>query len=609
MLPQPPKTSPLLGSFLIWISLSTGVAHAQWATQEIPLEPGWNAVYLEVEPEPRDTALVLQGLPVDSVWMWNGRFSTVQYIEDPETLVPENPDWLVYTPPGDPRSVSTNLHAVEGGRGYLIKLEGGTPATWTVTGRPARRRLDWLADSLNLVGFAVDENAPPTFGQFFASSPAHSSLQIFSLTSAGNWAALPNPAAATVERGRAYFVYSSTPSSFTGPITVAFDHGTTVDFGHNLVERTITLRNASSQPQALTLTQEGSAPAPGGDTVVAGSVPLSYWEFDIGIAGGIWKPLPPQLSLLLAPGEQRNLRLAVRRPDFAAFSPPPGKQAVYQDLLTVAGAQLNLHIPVLAKGQALPTLGPSGQGGGAAVASGAFAGLWVGTAEVDRVNFVSSVNDPNTPLDTASSFQLRLVVHVDEQGSARLLDEVIQMWKEPTYKPSVEDPNIQVIDERGRFVLVTNDALLGQFTGASLRDGRLSGRRISTAAFSLDAPLLQKSGSSFGKELDFEVVLPYDHPVNPFVHRYHPDHDNQDARFEQQLPEGRESFTVWRDVSLEFSATDPEGLELAGYGDTYVGGIYREALTGIHKNVVHTEGTFRLHHVSRVGILNDGTPE
>ena len=594
----------LLAGISVAITLFSGVAHAQWATQNIPLDPGWNAVYLEVQPEVRDTATVLQGLPVDSVWMWNGRFSTVQYIEDPETLVPENPDWLVYTPPGDPRSVATNLHAVQGGRGYLIKLDGNTPVTWTVTGRPVQRKLDWLADSLNLAGFPVDENAPPTFGQLFAPSPAHASLEVFGLTSAGNWAALPNAASTPVVRGRAYFIYSTTPSNYGGPIAVKFDHGATIDFGRNLVERSITLKNESAIAQAVTVAPQGSAPAAGGDTVVAGGVPLSYWEFDPQIAGGVWNPLNGPLTLLLGPGEAKDLRVAVRRPDFTAFSPPPGKKAAYQDILAVSAGQMRIELPVLAKGQPLPELGQGG-GGGAGTNTAPFAGLWVGTAELNRVNFVSSANDPNTPLATASSFQLRVIVHVDEQGNANLLDEVTQMWQEPTFKPSVEDPNVQVVDQPGRFVLVTNDAILDQFSGSSLRDGRLSGRRISSTSFTMDAPVGQQGGS-FGEALDFSVVLPYDHPVNPFAHRYHPDHDNKDARFEQKRPEGRESFTVWRDVSLEFTALDPEGLALAGYGDTHVGGIYREALTGIHKNVVRTEGVFRLHRVSRVGILNDG---
>src|SRR5687767_4407556 len=82
--------------------LASSPVWAQWRTQTINLRPGWNAVFLEVQPEPRESDAVLAGLPVEAVWRWNRRFNPVQFIQDPDTLVPASPDWLVYLPANHP---------------------------------------------------------------------------------------------------------------------------------------------------------------------------------------------------------------------------------------------------------------------------------------------------------------------------------------------------------------------------------------------------------------------------------------------------------------------------------------------------------------------------
>ena len=63
---------------------------------------------------------------------------------------------------------------------------------------------------------------------------------------------------------------------------------------------------------------------------------------------------------------------------------------------------------------------------------------------------------------------------------------------------------------------------------------------------------------------------------------------------------------TWREIRLQFTNTDPENLTLAGFGDDQLAGIYRETITGLHKDALQLEGIFRLHHASRIGVLNDG---
>jgi hypothetical protein len=102
------------------------------------------------------------------------------------------------------------------------------------------------------------------------------------------------------------------------------------------------------------------------------------------------------------------------------------------------------------------------------------------------------------------------------------------------------------------------------------------------------------------------LALDYNHALNPFKHRYHPDHNNLDERFEQTLPEGAESFTIQRSVTLQFNGVDPQGIHPPGWGDTETGGLYRETITGVHRSAIHIAGTFRLVRVTSIAALNDG---
>ncbi len=54
-----------------------GSVRGQWVRREIPLNPGWNAVFLDVAAEPADCDALFAAYPaIESVWRWNRRFSS-----------------------------------------------------------------------------------------------------------------------------------------------------------------------------------------------------------------------------------------------------------------------------------------------------------------------------------------------------------------------------------------------------------------------------------------------------------------------------------------------------------------------------------------------------
>jgi hypothetical protein len=568
-----------------------GRVQAQWRDQTIPLQPGWNAVFLEVQPQPRAADAVFAGLPVESVWAWNRRFTPVQFVQDPTTLTPAQPDWLVYLPPNHPLSSQVSLFAIEGGRPYLIRLRtNATPMNWTLRGQPVVRRSEWVSDSLNFVGFNLPTTSLPNFEQFFSSSTAHAGQPIYRLSANGTWSAISSPATTAMRNGEAFWIRTAGRSDFAGPLQLVFEQQQQLDFGRVLKEQTLVIRNNSLSTRTLTVRKLASAqPASGEQPALAGDVPLSYWD----VAASGWRDFVGPLTKSGVPaGGEWTLRLAVRRNDMmTALARQAGAgEGRYQSLLEVSDSANSARhtVAVAADGSART-------------------GLWIGGATIKHVNQPANVSNPNQPVPTASEFQFRLLVHVDGNGQARLLQKVLQMWKDGTYKPDPAGSGNQVVDEPGRFVLVTDDSLTSQFTGAALRDGEPVARRFSSAAFGFRQPIAMTGAGGFGGAGSTRtclVPLDYDDPVNPFKHRYHPDHDNLDPRFEQKLGEGREGFTVTREVQLQFAAQDPDNLTLAGWGDNHLGGVYRETITGLHQAPLIVEGTFRLHHATDVATLN-----
>ena len=612
----------------LWLT-SAAQVHAQWTTQVISLRAGWNAVYLEVQPEPRAIEHVVGNLPVESVWMWNRRVAPVEFIQDPRELVPPQPDWLVYVNNGHPFAGQRNLHTLLGGRSYLVKLRAGSPTTdWTVKGKPSLRRPDWLLDSYNFAGFSLPPDSTSTFGSFFGGSVAQRSGPFHRLNASGAWVPVADPANTPLQRGESFWVMSRGPSDFAGPLDVTVEQQRAVNFGRTLVEQTVRIRNrsASAMSLALRVLPSDSTPTDAQAPIVAGSVPLDYWRDDFEGREVGWANLSGTLTRSSVPaGGEWVLRLAVRRRDMPRYTGAIGASgASYQAILEVSDAARSVRqlVPVTSDG--LYEYGASGAAGGRRslasppVEVSPRAGLWVGSVSITNVSEPSGVN-PSLPTPTTSEFQFRVLLHVDATGNARFLQKVLQMWQDGTYKevPDVINPQrkVKVVDVPGRYVLVTDDRLIPEFKGAALRDGQPVGRRFSTAAFAFREPIPMTAEGEFGADgskVVCPVVLRHDDPLNPFIHRYHPDHNNKDERFGDLPthdgpagPDTSESFTIRREVELTFGQQLSDGISV-GDGDRRLLGRYRETIVGLHKNMLYMSGPFELHHASRIPVLNDG---
>lgn len=561
---------------LIFLFSKELLVQASPVSQPITLHPGWNAIFLEVEPDSTDPADVFSSITdLQSVWQWNSRAGTVEFIQNPDLLVPEEPQMLVYIPGNE---VVTNLHAINGNRAYLVQVGGSGDQVLTVTGDPLLPHHDWKSNSFNFVGFHLAGSAEPNFGDFFLSSPAHADQNIYLLNNlTGAWEKVVNPFLEDMQRGEAFWIYCNGSSSFNGPVSATLEQSTGLHYGRISSEQDVILKNDSAYQRTITLALP---------ELLSGVEVVHHWTYDEANSMPKWVPFPSALQMELAAGEAQRLRIGVRRIGLTA-------DVAYETNLAVDDNQgYTFDIPMSVTGIS-------------------YDGLWTGYATIDKVsdqNRVSGNVQETIPLPAGSEFDFRLIIHADQSGTVRLLSEVIQMWQPSTWKPDPNDPGTQIIDQPGQPVLLADDSLIGAYTGYTLRDGQPVGRRISAPVFpriaAADLPFDDAdaaSGGSFnpvsGAYLEEVVTLAPEDQTNPFRHLFHPSHLNEDP-----------AYQIARTIRLTFAEEDEDGVPITGlpslnWGSSEIGGIYTETITGLHNKPIYIQGSFVLHRVSDVVTL------
>jgi hypothetical protein len=215
-------------------------------TQTIVLNPGWNAVYLEVDPTVSDPARLFAGTPVEIVASHVASKSGAQFVRNPSADLLGTYGWSVWYAPARPDAFLTTLYSLYGAKPYLVFA--ATNATLEIVGTVATERPAWTPDAYNFVGFSVASPGAPTFHQFFRGSPAHNHNKLYRLVD-GTWRQVLNPDATTMRSGEAFWIYCDGRSDFPGPLEVT----TKPTSGVNLSSQggsEIVFRNRADHPVA-----------------------------------------------------------------------------------------------------------------------------------------------------------------------------------------------------------------------------------------------------------------------------------------------------------------------------------------------------------------------
>ncbi len=618
-------------------------AQAQWVEQTFLLLPGWNSVYLEVDPVDSAADAVFETQPVggiERVWAWlpsNGGGECSDPL-DPGCGAQTDTAWVVWLPPENPSSVVNSLSTVRGGRVYLIKSRA--VASLKVVGKPSVSSVPWRT-GINLAGFHVDPENVPTFGTYLAPSAMHDGAEVYAMNPAGTLARIANLESPIAPK-RGYWVSSAGATDYDGPLSIAGSARFGFLYGRHQVEHRLDVENLSSEARTVTMTVGSSAEPPGLNLPSdAGVIPMRLRNY---VAQDVLYELvdfdpgnPTNFDLAAAnpgaPQEARHmLRVSVLRqgqPEAVVNSDGSGSQ--YQGILTVNdGVGFRRWLPVSGE---VPNQ----------------AGLYVGTVSVDAVawvqadarivlradeeggyedpewdcnrNGVSDASDitsgtsqdadengvpdecegpadTTTPRPTQGPFTFPVIVHYDGVGSYTFPREVTVL-----YAPGEKDTP-------GRYVLATPDCLnCDQLLAGSFVDGERFARRIGTAAFSFEHDLPMTG--DFSSSLQGYTEVGADDRLNPFRHIYHSHHNGDQPG---------EVVGVSRRFAFDFTCPPPAGQSTPpSLGDTLLMGCYTETLGGVtvgeppgetvpglHKRDINVSGRFELRRVSNISILNDG---
>ena len=361
-----------------------------------------------------------------------------------------------------------------------------------------------------------------------------------------------------VRRGEAYWIRNGEVfNRYFGPFEVILPNPEGVNFRDNLGSQGFRLRNLSPDPLTISLELvQSELPVPSEQTPITGIPPLlirgqlntadfTYGHTSLPLAGTrTWT-----LNRRNQEGSEVQVVLGLDR---SAIQGEPGDLLAgvlrFTDSLGYSQVDVSVSAEVSSP-----------------------AGLWMGSASVTQVGqYLKSfardgedkpvlnadgryqVNNVNTNMaGVASPAPLRLIVHNPDAGQARLLQRVYFGF-----------------DSAKKYVVSNSETSLDPTRFADAR--RLSASHLpwseTNPGWPFDARMVQ------GAILKARVTTATgDQGANPFLHTYHPDHDNLDALFQKELARGVESYSIVRDITLsvlppadDFEARTSSGLSFFG---------------------------------------------
>lgn len=607
------------------ILLSTISAHAQWLTQSFQLKSGWNAVYLHVDAA-HDTLDNLVGNdpsnPIQEIWMWSPNPSTAQFVTSPQN--PSQPSyWLNWVRVPSPSATLTRLPA-----NAACLVRSSADYTWNLKGKPMPPSYQWSGSGLNFIGFpTLPGAAAPSFDTFLGPTPE---LKVGGEIFAYNGGLIQNNPVQVldlttkkVNRGEGFWIRSPSFNRYFGPFEVVLSSSGTVRFGASVGQASLRIRNTTSEEITITLTGVASEAAPAGQSTIQGPVPVLV-RGDINTSTLTYSHAAlaagPKQFTLAKDGQLGSAVEIVLGVDRQQLTGPSG--SLYASILRFTDSlnYTQIEVPVTAE-------------------AGSSAGLWVGAANVSSVNHYLNNYAKATNLIELTNVLTRLGLSEGANGFHYEIDvptQRILVFGGPNSKTGS-----YLLDGPGRTdagavarpyplrLIVHNDGStarlmqrvyfgIGLNTNpvVAIREDLLlssqlsSARRISAVHLPISTaniPWNLTGTMGEGSSLSTAINVSFDDQAsNPFLHTYHPDHDNLDASFKTGLARGNESFGVRRQITLSFTA--PAGdFDSLTRGGASLGGTYTEVVSFLGKPGAQRDftarGAFTLNRVSDMATL------
>ena len=573
---------PRCGILAICCLVAGQSVQGQWVERTYTIQPGWNAIFLDVDPYPNTCRDQFDELPVTGVWARRDAGSTLHVVGGalPQTLLTD-PDWRVFYPSDSPHAAVSDFFILDPGRAYLIQATGTESFDWTVIGIPKVVDREWVEGGLNLTGFHVDPSNPPPLSDFLSPVGDGTEPVVYEIDPTGVWTEISD-LATPITPGEGYLV-SGLFRNGGGPAYVLSTYGPTFEYPRGITQQALKVFCEPGKTRTLTVDLISSDPAPTGiepgtwqdpAKPVAGDLVLRWRNYND--SDGEWQDLP---ATVLVDGDatpETTMRFAIDR-----LSMPEGSsEDLFQSVLQVNDGQGYLR-----------NIGVSGQ-------SLDHTGLWTGTVTLDQVSkpFLEGIEQDLEGTPAKTSF--RILLHVSTDGTVHLVDEATKIWRPIEGHP-----------DGGESILVTRAASesLRSELERGLRNSKIPPPlRVSSVVFDLrddnkdpvDLPLTGTFGP--GETMQVTVLLHDNNPTNPYHHKYHPDH----TWYADPMP--HQIWNIVREIELGIDLTASQERSEPGWGDEWLKGTYVERITGIHKNPIEFGGTVEWRHISRIGDLNAG---
>ena len=557
--------------FLLMTLLGLASAPAQWVTRSYPLVTGWNGIWLAGDASYTTVADLFAAYPeVTEVWRWNPNADQTNFVQTPSEPTTSSDEWTVWKRNDSDEQLLSRMVA---NSSYLIRSTAAT--TLNVKQLVVPPTATWLISGANFLGFpsAGSGISAPTISRYLASYPSASTTVLAPTTKIykyiggelgpGNPLQVA-PGTETLEKGKAYWFNVATVGNFTAPVEYEVASSAGLAFGRTQAVMSVGITNRSTTSLTLTVALGASESAPGSQPAVSGGVPLTQRVFNSSTNSYTETPMGGSFTVTIAASGRTTLDFGIDRSKMTGTA-----DAFYASILrfTDSAGLSDVSLPV--SGQTAST-----------------AGLWLLNTQVSQVSQVNSPVGSNST--TPQPFPLLFLAHVDSAGNARLLSEAFVGKLTTTGNPVG--------------ICISESRVLG-FSASDLKPVRYFASQMPTSITSI----LGTGAMATGSTLSWLIPILFNDPTNPFVHNYHPDHDNLNAKGEA-LTAGQESFTINRNCQFTFTADPPDGNYVAGWGTTVLGGAYLESISGLHKQVLQVGGTFRMRRISEIADIDLTAP-
>lgn len=521
-------TKPLLLLPLAAVLASAVCASAEvMVRQDITLNRGWNAVYVEVAP-PTSPDVIFADWPVNSVGFYDPAafLSTRQFTQDWDSHgLSMNPiaKWHRNYPE------ASTVRSVPAGTVCLVFNTNNTATVVSVTGVPAAPRITWHITNTNLVynfvGVSLQHGAFVSpldyldgFGGNFLSDGLY---KISGNNEDRTQSYLPLYTYSTVKDGDVILVASDLQCDWSGVLNVSPMSG--IDFGMESSKATLTIRNDGSEARTVAVNML-TDPA-WGEVLIPRSA-IRIRDTAVARTNAVWNALEggtditsgPVATKRLEANETWKMEIGIDRTAFDTGVKGRPFGALLR--ITDVDGHSKMRVDVPFKGET---------SGGIAADRAWPGGLWVADVAFNRI---LAPGDKVTT-ETGGTTIIRLPIHIDANGQLRLLQRVVAAG-ETTDSGSFE------------YRLYAGSA----YVPATARQVM----RISAVCLPTETPVIPATGGAMAESSNgvvFEFTVAGGGATSLLRHPLHPQHDGLRWDFKTPTPSGDDLANYKGDVKPE----------------------------------------------------------